>query len=275
MKPLKDLRQTEEYANYMRGLGWKIQKLNDNCVFIKSIPLLGKVAKLQRYPGTLDKSSIDQIKASVVYLEPLEETPTHFDQLKRCFLPSKTIQINLTLSTEDLLKNLKQKTRYNIKVAHKNKLVITKSQDINTFLKLWHGSARERGMWLSQKNEIASLWKAFNKKASLYFASLEGEVLAGLFTLHTNDTAYYMYAASSENGKSLFAPTFLTWEAILEAKKNKKKVFDFDGIYDERFKNTKNWKGFTKFKEGFGGEIVTYPGTFAKYNNPLLKILNF
>ena len=66
-------------------------------------------------------------------------------------------------------------------------------------------------------------------------------------------------------GKKLFVPTALTWEAIISAKKEGKKVFDFEGIYDERVPN-KKWLGFTHFKKSFGGDVVEYPGCFVKIN---------
>ena len=261
----------------MRALGWDVVELENSRGhvvrgFSKKIPLLGKILKVQRYSGEI---STEHIGASVVYLEPLDDAPVGFEKAKACFVPSKTIQIDLTKSEETLLKNLKQKTRYNIKIAEKNGVTIKKSQDIDVFLDSWHKEARNRGMWLSQRNEITGLWNAFGKSAQVYFAYKGNELLGGLLIISTPDPSYYMFAASTEYGKKLFAPTFLTWEAIKEAKKNKKKVFDFDGIYDERYKNTENWKGFTRFKEGFGGEVITYPGTFVKYSNPLLKILNF
>lgn len=256
----------------MRLLGWNVKEVNRVNVFIRNIPFLGKVAKVQRYVGRISTKNID---AGVVYLEPADHEPKGLEKAKNCFVPSKTIQIDLTKSEEFILKNMKQKTRYNIKIAKKNDIRIEKTKDINAFLDLWHKSARDRGMWLSQRKEIGALWSSFKKDALLYFASISDEVLAGLFVVHTKDVAYYIYAASTKNGKEFFAPTLLTWEAIKAAKRNEKKVFDFDGIYDERYKNTDNWRGFTKFKEGFGGEIITYPGTFVKYFNPLLKILNF
>ena len=72
-----------------------------------------------------------------------------------------------------------------------------------------------------------------------------------------------MYAASTTNGKQLFVPTMLVWEAIKLGKKLGKKYFDFEGIYDERFP-LKAWKGFTRFKQSFGGKEVVFPGTLRK-----------
>jgi lipid II:glycine glycyltransferase (peptidoglycan interpeptide bridge formation enzyme) len=57
----------------------------------------------------------------------------------------------------------------------------------------------------------------------------------------------------------------LVWEALKLAKKRGCRIFDFEGIYDERFpKAAASWKGFTKFKEGFGGEKIVYLENFTR-----------
>jgi lipid II:glycine glycyltransferase (peptidoglycan interpeptide bridge formation enzyme) len=52
------------------------------------------------------------------------------------------------------------------------------------------------------------------------------------------------------------APHLLHWEIIRQAKQLGYHFYDFWGI-DE-----KKWPGLTRFKKGFGGKIIEYPGTF-------------
>jgi lipid II:glycine glycyltransferase (peptidoglycan interpeptide bridge formation enzyme) len=52
------------------------------------------------------------------------------------------------------------------------------------------------------------------------------------------------------------APYLLQWEIIKKAKAAGCKYYDFFGI-DE-----KKWPGVTRFKHGFSGEEIKYPGTF-------------
>ncbi len=59
------------------------------------------------------------------------------------------------------------------------------------------------------------------------------------------------------------ATHFLQWQAISEAKKLDMKYYDFWGI-DE-----KKWPGVTRFKKGFGGQEIIYPGTFDLIFQPL------
>lgn len=299
---MTDLRQTPEYAQYMQLLGWSVIRLQTSdfkCqIFIKKIPLFGNIAKLQRPQGKLDIKKLKKFARkntlAALYIEPSfgnQSTiqDSQFKIHKNCFLPSKTIQIDLQKKEENLLKEMKPKTRYNIKLAQKLKVSVAQSMDIDLFIKLWEKSARKRGMWLSQKREISALFNAFANKGCILFAyknSNQNSVvhfdtlvyqsipIAGVLMVRASNTAYYMYAFSTKVGNQLFAPSLLAWEAIKLAKRKKCKLFDFEGIYDERYKQTKNWKGFTRFKEGFGGRIVSYPQTLVCYHSPLARLLN-
>ncbi|MDO8503701.1 MAG: peptidoglycan bridge formation glycyltransferase FemA/FemB family protein [bacterium] len=287
----------------MEQLGWQViqcQMQNAKCqIFIKHVPILGNIAKLQRPTNIPTTKEIDKIagqyKIAAFYVEPAVDL--RFERAKSSFIPAKTIQIDLAKSEKELLSEMKPKTRYNIKVAQKRGVIIEASHNtelalkrspsesrptgrsgIESFVALWHSSARQRGMFLGQKKEIKAMFKAFGPRAHLLLA-YESQVtsrespVAGVLLVRSATTTYYMYAASTKTGNKLFAPTLLVWEAIKLAKSARCKIFDFEGIYDERYKQTKNWKGFTKFKEGFGGKIITYPGTFVKYYNPLAKLL--
>jgi lipid II:glycine glycyltransferase (peptidoglycan interpeptide bridge formation enzyme) len=123
-------------------------------------------------------------------------------------------------------------------------------------------------MFLSQKKEIRSVYGAFENKAVLLDAIYSNKVVASVMILSTGKTSYYMYSASSMAGNQVFAPTLLVWEALMWSKRRKLKVFDFEGIYDDRFP-LKRWKGFTRFKKSFRGEEIAYPKPLKKYYMPL------
>lgn len=289
---MTDLRQTPLYAKYMQSLGWSVQvtplhksvtsKGNGNYFYLKRIPLLGNVAKLQRPDGKINlneiKHLIDKYRISAFYIEPSapigkESAKAGFKNAKSSFLPAKTIHIDLTQPERQLLKEMKPKTRYNIRLSQRKGVVVKESDDVNAFINLWKSSARSR-LALPQSKEISALWNAFGKNAHLFLAYHNSQLLSGLLIACSPDTGFYMYAASNKDGKKFFAPTLLAWESIKLAKKNRCKTFDFEGIYDSRYSSTKSWRGFTKFKEGFGGKIVEFPKTLVYHNNPFLKLLN-
>ncbi len=155
------------------------------------------------------------------------------------------------------------KTRYNVRLAKRKGVVIKKSSDIEKFTEFWQKDARTRGQYFSQKKDINMLYTAYEKDSDLLFAYKDEELLGAVLILHAENSSYYMYAASNEQGKKLHVPTLLVWEALVRSKKRGSKIFNFEGIYDERFP-LKSWKGFTRFKKSFGGNEVEYPSPLKR-----------
>ncbi len=275
-----DLRQSKQYANYLKSIGWKVEKIEDTYVFLKHIPLIGWFAKIQR-PVNLSSKSINFVEKNYhpfqFSVEPLNTSQIkllqklNFKLSLSPSLPTKTLQINLAKSENDLLKNMSVKSRYNINLSKRKKIEIVESKNITYFTKFWRKNLeKKRSPFVSQQKNIIELQKAFNKNSNLMLALKDKKIIAGLFLLSFDKTMYYMYAATSNIGRKYFAPTLLTWNAILLAKKLGFKTFDFDGIYDEKFP-VKSWLGFTKFKKGFGGKEIEYTGCFIKRKSLLLS----
>lgn len=285
-----DLRQTPQFAEYIKLLGWDVEKIDNSYIFIRKIPVIGSVIKLQR-PKKLSKKVIERLielgnkyRAFQISIEPKSSNhqsliTNHRFRLSRSpSLCTKTIHIDLTKSENKILSEMHHKTRYNIKKAMRNKpstraqaegLQVTSSDDIKRFAKFWQGCAlKQRHMFLPMKREIIAIYTSFEKDARILFATKDNTLLAAILLIYTKDAAYYMYAASTGQGKKLFAPTLVVWESIKLAKKLGCKLFDFEGIYDERFP-LPSWKGFSRFKKGFGGKEIEHPGNFVKYRIPL------
>ena len=275
---LTDIRQSPHYAKYMENIGWMVDRKNGVNYYIKKFPLIGSFIKIQR-PEKIVYQHIDVLavkhKAFQIIIEPKKST--HYSQLiahnfrssKSPYLPSKTVHIDLTKSEKLLLKEMHHKTRYNIKKSHNSLLTTHNSKGIQSFANFWQDCARkQRNMYLSQIKDIIEIYRAFGKNADIISVLHSNELVAGIFLLHSDNISYYMYAAASDSGKRLFAPTLAAWEAIRTAKKRGSELFDFEGIYDERFP-LKSWKGFTRFKKSFGGDEIEYPGAFTKFRIPL------
>jgi len=313
-----DLRQTPQYAKYLKSLGWIVEEKNGVYYFIKKIWFLGSVIKIQR-PKKTDYQSIDSLavkyRAFQIILEPdlssiigskiNSHTPKlssgirsknrtasgvgtmssvhdlwiqHNYKLSRSsYLPTKTTVIDLKKSEGDLLANMHYKTRYNIKKSYNLQLTTYNSNDIKAFADFWQSCAlKQRGMYIPQKKEIIALYNAFEKNCSLVFVFPSSTYnllpttypLSAVFSIYTSDTAFYMYAAATPEGKKLFAPTLAAWESIKLAKKRGLYSYDFEGVFDERFP-LPSWKGFSRFKLSFGGKIIEYPGSYVKYRLPM------
>jgi lipid II:glycine glycyltransferase (peptidoglycan interpeptide bridge formation enzyme) len=258
-------------------LGWKVVEIDGNYLYIKRLLFVLSIAKLQRPNKKVSVSKLRQVakKERVVYLliEPQNNQQYKyfkfqgFKNAKSSSLPTKTIRFNLSKSLEYLLQNMHHKARYNIRLSKRRGVNVKKSKNVENFAEFWQECSKSWGMHFSQRKEIISLYKAFGKESVILNAEFEKEIIASVLLVSSSDTAYYMYAASTEKGNKHQAPSLLVWESIKYAKKRKKKLFDFGGIYDERFP-LKKWRGFSEFKRKFGGKKVEFPQPLRKYYLP-------
>ncbi|MBI4999499.1 peptidoglycan bridge formation glycyltransferase FemA/FemB family protein [Candidatus Gottesmanbacteria bacterium] len=264
---MKDLRQSPNYGKYMQAIGWSIGRKNGLQFYIRHFPILNNFIKIPRPQKPINPQTIDSLAKKY-----------HAFAVKVDFSPTKTLRLDLTSPLNQIQKQMKKDARYGIKKAKKNKIIVKESNDIEEFIKLWHQNALRRGFWIPLGKEIRSLYQTFDNKALLLIASHYNNIyycskpLAGALIVIYEKTAYYFHAASTSEGRKLYAPYLLVWKAIKLTKGAGCQIFDFEGIYDERFPN-KSWLGFTHFKKGFGGKEVEYPGAFIKFYNPLIATL--
>jgi lipid II:glycine glycyltransferase (peptidoglycan interpeptide bridge formation enzyme) len=260
---MKDIRQTKEYAEYLSQTGWVVENLHDNFYFIKKLPLLGSFIKLQR-PEKVNLEDIKKLKkkhrAFRVIIEPKEEYKEAstflqgFTQSKTPFLPTKTLQIDLRQTEKEIYDNFKSDARAAIKRTKSLEPLISNTDD---FHNAWKKQVKSRFL-LTSKKELEALGKAFGENCLL----LQYEDSGAIF-LKAENIVYYWKAFTSPQGRADLVQYKIVYEGILWGKKRKAKIFDFEGIYDERFP-LKNWKGFTHFKKSFGGKEVSCPGAFIQ-----------
>jgi len=269
---MTDVRQTPEYAEYMRSRGWNVEKVGGVYIFAKRLPLLGSFIKVQRYKN-LPLQSIEEAKrrhkAFQVVLEPIErdaEIASGGFRQNSPFSPSKTLTLDLLRPKNSLYKNCAKDCRYALRRTESMKLKALKSWQIKKFRASWKKSAGWKRHVPSAK-ELLNLKKSFSSSA--LFVSTNSCSAGGVF-LRTRDTGYYWYGFTGRGGRKSLAQYKVVWEGIMWAKKNGCKTFDFEGMYDERHPN-KNWLGFTHFKKSFGGGEKVYPGAFSKWSLPIKK----
>lgn len=260
----------------MEKIGWIVERVNNCQVFIRQFPIFGSLIKIQRPALPIPFKKIEKIakkyRAFRIVIEPGLKLKRKFREFgykksNSPYLPPKTIHIDLTFSEKKIFKNFKESKRRGIKKAVKNGVLVKQSRDIESFIKLKSRQFFPLGFLI--KKEIKALWQTFYPKnvcLLLAYKNKKISPLAGILLLFHQKTSYYWLAVSTKIGKKLFAPSLLVWEAIKLSKKRGCRIFDFEGIYDPRFPQaTKSWRGFTRFKKGFGGKEVEYPGCFVKY----------
>ena len=283
---MKDIRQSLLWEGYLERLGWKTVLINSTRVYIRKIPF-GSIIKIPRVDLVIPFEKIDEVakkeKAFFVKIEPnvkiddekLFSTLASYGCQEESWSlqPTKTITIDLTQNEGELISNIEKDPRYSIRRSEREGVVVTESDEFEKFLKLHQETAKRQRFWVSYEDS-KTLWESLPKEnKTLLFARKDKEILAGAFLLFYEDTAYYYQAGSSKSRRDLLAPYLLVWESLRLSKARGCKIFDFEGIVDPRIKATRRWHGFTHFKRGFGGEEVTYLGSFIKFYNPVIKLI--
>lgn len=182
--------------------------------------------------------------------------------------PEYTLVIDLTKNEEEILAQMKQKGRYNVRLAEKKgvKIVetdLTNSQEIRQNSEKFYKILQETTSRDEFKGHDEDFYRHMieilgqQNMAQLYLAEYDGETIAGIIVSFYKDTATYYYGASSDKYRNVMAPYLLQWHAIKEAKKRGMKLYDFLGIAPPEAKNHP-WAGVTEFKMKFGGTIKKY-----------------
>lgn len=173
--------------------------------------------------------------------------------------PQTTLQINLSLSEEDILKQMKPKGRYNIKVASKHGVDIVQSHDALPFYQLLQETTERDGFRGHGAEFYQTMIKALKETGLLLYAKYQDRIIAGgIFTL-SDQCAIYYYGASGNNFRNVMAPYLLQWEAMKIAKERGCTLYDLLGIAPTNAPKSHPWRGVTDFKLKFGGEVVNSP----------------
>ncbi|MCO6450297.1 MAG: peptidoglycan bridge formation glycyltransferase FemA/FemB family protein [Caldilineales bacterium] len=202
----------------------------------------------------------------------------------RTVQPRTTLWLDLQPDEETLLADMKQKWRYNIRLAGRKGVAIRQGDesDLATFCRLMESTGERNEFGVHSPAYFQRFWQAFapGGRTALLLAEHEGEALAGLIVTHLAGKAYYLYGASGNEKRQLMPSHLLQWETMRWAKAQNCTAYDFWGIPDEVGLNpdaeipdpaTELW-GVWRFKQGFGGEIVRYTGAWDRSLVPMLPL---
>jgi lipid II:glycine glycyltransferase (peptidoglycan interpeptide bridge formation enzyme) len=268
---MPDIRQSSQFDQFMKDLHWQIKKIDGQYIYLRKFPFIGYFAKIPRlvFPYNFKELSvfvkrnrIFKLKIAPFVYEGDINYKKYKDKLlsfglkidNEPFNPTTTIYIDLLQPENKIFQKFSEAKRRAVRKALKNNVSIIVSDDYHAFVDIRKKQFSPMGFLIT--NEMKKLWENFfPENAKLLLAFHNKIPVAGIFLLFYDHIAYYWYASALNYGKKLFAPSLLVWEALKLSKKEGCKIFDFEGIYDSRFpKAGESWKGFTKFKEGFGGE---------------------
>jgi peptidoglycan pentaglycine glycine transferase (the first glycine) len=194
--------------------------------------------------------------------------------------PRCTLLVDLQPSEDQILAQMKQKTRYNIRLALKKGVVVRPSNDVSAFHQLMQVTSERDVFGVHTLEYYRQAYDLIvgGGGCQLFFAEYQHEPLAALMIFKRGDRAWYFYGASSDLERNRMPTYILQWEAMRWARSQGCKTYDLWGVPDvdaeileANFtgRNDGLW-GVYRFKRGFGGELLRAVPTWDWVYIPLL-----
>jgi peptidoglycan pentaglycine glycine transferase (the first glycine) len=191
--------------------------------------------------------------------------------------PSRSILVDLTPGEDALLAAMKEKWRYNVRLAVRKGIVVRQARSLED-VRMWYrilqvtGQRDAFGIHTSEYYQRAWQLLAPCNQAQLFLAEHEGHLLAGIFVGCMARQAIYLYGASSNEQRQLMPNYLLQWEAMRWARSQGALVYDLWGIPDTD-DSGEAMAGVYRFKSGWGGQVVRFAGNYEYAFRPTLMRL--
>ena len=202
-------------------------------------------------------------KAGDGFVNFLKENRWHYSKEQIQF--KNTVLVDLLPPEDEIIASMKQKTRYNIRLAEKKGVTVRKgdSSDFESLFKIYAETAIRDGFTIRHKEYYLSVWNNFYDAGMLtpLIAEVDGVDVAGLMLFHFGNTAWYIYGMSRPVHRNKMPTYLLQWEAIKTAKALGCTTYDLWGA-PETFDDSDSLWGVYRFKRGLGGEVNRHIGAW-------------
>jgi len=203
-----------------------------------------------------------------------------------------TVMVDLSASEEDILMRMKQKTRYNVRLAEKKgvKVRVGNLTDLPMLYKMYAETSVRDGFVIRDEEYYMTVWKLFMQEvvngqpsAVPLIAEVDGEAVAAIFLFMFAGRGYYVYGMSRDKHREKMPTYLLQWAAMKHAKAYGCLTYDLWGAPDVFDESDSMW-GVYRFKEGLGGDVVRTLGAYdfapskfwyAMYSDVMPRVLNF
>ena len=185
-----------------------------------------------------------------------------------------TVWVDLTLPEDDLLARMKQKTRYNVRLAEKKGVTVRTGglDDLPMLYRMYAETSKRDGFVIREEAYYQAVWRGFmasdNPHCEPLIAEVEGEPVAAIFLFTFAGKAYYIYGMSRESHREKMPAYLLQWDAMKRAKAAGCSIYDLWGA-PEVFNEADRMWGVYRFKEGLGGKVIRTLGAWDYAPNPL------
>jgi lipid II:glycine glycyltransferase (peptidoglycan interpeptide bridge formation enzyme) len=192
-----------------------------------------------------------------------------------------TVSIDLTPNEDLLLGQMKQKARYNIRLAKRKGVTIRlgNASDISLLYRMYAETSLRDRFTIREENYYQTVLRTYLANPTdqpanyptvkLFIAEVNSEPVAALVIFIFARKAWYLYGMSRTEHREKMPNYLLQWEAIRSAKQAGCISYDLWGAPDQ-FNETDPMWGVYRFKEGLGGELIRHIGAWDYPVSPIL-----
>jgi len=289
----QSLRQADLWAVYLRLLKWDIKIIGSGAKIAVMKTPFGAVCKIQR-PGKLNGKDLDEIEdicsqrrcmfikieAGMGQDEKLLADKGYV--LSRFPLsPPSTMIMDLSKSEEEMWSSVSKSGKYSINRAKREGNVVKHHHNpdeemLANFYAVAKETSKRGKFYIEPFKDLLKKRDVFKDNSFLSEVyDNQGRLVSAKFFLGAEGMVTFLQGGTSEVGRKGKGGYLLLWDCLLHFKELGYKQMDLEGIDDPRFPLfTKNWGGFSHFKEKFGGTILRLPPPYIKYKSPLLKFIS-
>lgn len=209
-----------------------------------------------------------------VTVDPGLEGDAHHPVLEAAgWQPSDVVQlqstqiIDLSRTEEALWSDVYKSSRRYANGARKKGCYVKECgvEELPTFYDILVDTAERSGFIPRAIEAYGDVFRAFERqgKARLLIGHLpDGTAVSSKMILDSGGRASQLYGGLTDEGGKARSGHFFEWEAIVRSKAAGATIFDMWG---------RSTKGIAHFKQGFGGRVVEYGGTFDLVINPMAR----
>jgi len=272
--------QSWNWGEFQKSLNQNIYRFSDQdfvCLAVETDLTVGKkYIYCPRGPvGNAESALLDLKKFEenrVIIFTRLEPNqPMHLPVAAKETQPKNNWMLSLESTEEELLIGMKPKARYNINLASRKGVTVREGTqaELLDFFKLMLETAKRNQFKLHPQSYYLQMWDYLAPdNLKLLLAFYQGQVVCGMLLSIFGETATYLHGGSSQKFKGLMAPYLLHFEAMKLAKAQGAKTYDFGGIAPKD-QPGHSWAGISRFKKGFGGFEVNFPGSYDLIYSPI------
>ena len=295
-QPEGGLLQSQVWADFLRAKKSGVVEIefNKNKFFgvVQKLPLVGKYLyiprltfqnkentseAIQKIFKAIEEKKFGWVRMDLLSKKDLRSVKKYSKQkvvkAPRDMQPKDHLIIDISVGEEELLKQMKSKARYNIRLAERKGVKIftsRKKEDLKKFFDLVNKTAQRKNVSFHSFSHYQKMFETLSEDyIKLYLAEYEGKIIAANIVTFYDGVATYLHGGLDGEYRKLMAPFLLQWKIIQDARQNDCQWYDLGGV----FLNSKDdgKAGITRFKQGFSPKTEIFE-TMGSYDVVLCPV---